>query len=117
MTLKEKLVVNVLTVEGTIQRSENVYLHSVYNSEQDWFKWKDFYATGSFVSDEYLDEAESYSWRDFLVNVLDVKEKATREQIEDFAEHYVKHKLNEKGYRVLSEHGEGYDYELKRMDK
>lgn len=110
----EKLVVNVLTDEEIIEKSENVYLHSAYKPEQDWYKWKNFYRVGSFISEKYLDEAGADAWRHFLTKYLGVREKASSEQIRDFAERYVRRKLEEKGYKILSEHGDGYDYEVEK---
>ena len=110
----ERLAINVVTDEGTIEKSENVYLHSAYKPEQDWYKWKNFYRIGSFISEEYLDEAGANAWRRFLTRYLGVRERASSEQIRDFAERYVKRKLEEKGYKILSEHGDGYDYEVEK---
>ena len=110
----EKLVINVLTDEGMIKKSEDVYLHSAYKPEQDWYRWKNFYRIGSFISEEYLDEAGADSWRHFLTKYLGVRERASSEQIEDFAERYVRCKLEERGYKILSEHGDGYDYEVEK---
>lgn len=111
---KERLVVNVLTDEGEIRRSGDVYLHPDYRPKQDWYKWRHFYSVGPFISNEYLDEAEADKWRHFLVKYLGVRETASPEQVRDFAERYAKGKLEDKGYRILSEHGDGYDYEIEK---
>ncbi|MEM4959777.1 MAG: DUF3883 domain-containing protein, partial [Nanopusillaceae archaeon] len=105
-----KLVVNVLTDEG-IRRSDKAFLHSRYDPKEDWMKWKEFYRVGPFVSDEYIDDGDIQGWREFFVNVLSVKEEATSEQVERFAEEYVEDKFVKRGYKILSRHGEGFDYE------
>jgi len=107
--------VNVLTDEG-IRGSKDAFLHSRYRPKEDWMKWKEFYRVGPFVSDEYIDDGDIQGWREFFVSVLSVKEEATQEQVERFAEKYVEDKLGERGYKILTRHGEGFDYEVKMED-
>ncbi|MEM3985560.1 MAG: DUF3883 domain-containing protein [Candidatus Methanomethylicia archaeon] len=107
-----KPIVNVLTDEG-IRRSYEAFLHSCYNPKEDWMKWKEFYGVGPFVSDEYIDDGDIQGWREFFVSFLSIKEEATSEQVERFAEKYVEDKLVKRGYKILSRHGEGFDYEVK----
>ncbi|MEM1729935.1 MAG: DUF3883 domain-containing protein, partial [Ignisphaera sp.] len=107
-----RLIVNVLTDEG-IRRSDEAFLHSRYNPRENWMKWKEFYRVGPFVSDEYIDDGDIQGWREFFVNVLSVKEEATSEQVERFAEEYVKDKLVKRGYKILRSHEKGFDYEAK----
>ncbi|MEM4469037.1 MAG: DUF3883 domain-containing protein [Candidatus Nezhaarchaeales archaeon] len=75
-------------------------------------KYKEFYRVRSFVSGEYIDDGNVQGWREFFVNFLSAKEETAQEQVERFAEKYVERKLRERGYRILSEHGEGFDYEV-----
>ncbi|MEM2047800.1 MAG: DUF3883 domain-containing protein, partial [Candidatus Jordarchaeales archaeon] len=111
--LKEKQIVNVLTDEG-VRKSDEAFLHSRYLPREDWMKWKEFYGVGPFVSDEYIDDDDIQGWREFFVSLLNVKEEATSEQVERFAERYLERKLREKGYKILTEHGEGFDYEVEK---
>ncbi|MEM1925271.1 MAG: DUF3883 domain-containing protein [Pyrobaculum sp.] len=106
-------IVNVVTDEG-IRRSDEAFLHSRYRPIEDWMKWKEFYRVGPFVSDEYIDDNDIQGWREFLISVLSVKEKAKEEQIERFAEKYVEDELVKRDYIILSRHGEGFDYEVKK---
>ncbi|MEM4620832.1 MAG: DUF3883 domain-containing protein, partial [Desulfurococcaceae archaeon] len=108
-----KITVNVLTDQG-VRKSNEVFLHSRYQPKQDWMKQKEFYrVVGPFVSDEYIDDNDIQGWRDFFVKFLSVREEASSEQIEEFAEKYVEYKLQERGYKILTRHGEGFDYEVK----
>ncbi|MEM4911166.1 MAG: DUF3883 domain-containing protein [Desulfurococcaceae archaeon] len=109
------ITVNVLTDQG-VRKSTEAFLHSSYKPEQGWMEWKDFYRVGPFVSDEYIDDGDIDGWRKFFIDYLGVRKEATPEQVEEFAEKYVEYKLQERGYKILARHGEGFDYEVEGDD-
>jgi hypothetical protein len=108
-----KVRVKLVTDEDSFAYSDQLLLHDVYGATEQWFKWKAMgFSIGPFVSPKYLEKSEdATSWRGFLVEALDVKESASNEDVEKFAEWFAERKLSEKGYRIVGK-GSGCDFKV-----
>ena len=110
-----KVRVKLVTDEDSFAYSDQLLLHDIYGATEQWFKWKDKgFTIGPFVSRRYLDlekPEEAPSWKEFFVNVLGVKESASSEEIERFAEWFTEIRLSGKGYRIIGK-GDGCDFKV-----
>ena len=107
-----RLKVKILTDDDGFVYSTECLLHDNYKPKEMWSVWRDRgFTIGPFVSPEYIDRADSeniHGWRSFFVEVLGVKEEASKEDVERFALWFTKRKLEGNGYRV-EEARDGYD--------
>jgi hypothetical protein len=103
-----RIRVKLVTDEDSFAYSDQLLLHDIYGATEQWFKRKAIgFPIGLFVSPKYLENPEEVSyWRKFFIEVLDVKESASSEVIERFAEWFAEKKLSEKGYRIVGKGGE-----------
>jgi len=104
---KELQPIQVLTDKEEIEISENVYLSSKYEPEQDWQKQK-LVNIGPFLSDKYLKEGDIKGWKEFFKKVK-VREKAPSEAIEEYAITFVSNKLQKQGYSNIKRSHNGHD--------
>jgi len=108
-----KVRVKLVTDEDSFAYSDQLLLHDIYGATEQWFKWKAMgFTIGPFVSPRYLEKPEEAPyWKKFFVDVLGVKESASSEEIERFAEWFTEIRLSGKGYRIVGK-GDGCDFKV-----
>jgi len=103
--------VRVLTDEGMLIDSGACLLHDAYDPAEKWVRWRDQgFKIGPFISPDYIDKVEDKAiWKEFLVRGLGVKAGASPEDIERFAEWLTERRLVQRGFKIMSRGGKGYD--------
>jgi hypothetical protein len=109
--------IKLITDDGKLVYSNECLLHDEYSPEEKWAGWRSKgFSIGPFVSPKYLEDASKVSsWREFFKS-LGVKESVEKERdiVRRFAEWFVEKRLEERGYKVVSRGGEGYDLRVAR---
>ncbi len=108
----------VVTKNGHIKPSNQVFLGTDYSPAEDWERTAQFSPQIEFLSDEYLQGVSRQdvpAWKEYFLKI-GVKESGEGAHVETYAVAFIQNKLSAELYDFLAKdrHQYGYDLEAKR---